>query len=91
MILLISHVTCYDPGFITGVILVCGQSMHILVAHSGSQCTQGACVYAQTHEKLEGTLVPRHVVKGFQKITLHAHVKAPCLQNSALLLYRHGK
>lgn len=27
------------------------------VAHSGPQCAQGACVYAQTHEKLEGTLI----------------------------------
>ena len=27
------------------------------VAHGGARCAQGTCVYAQTHEKLEGTLV----------------------------------
>lgn len=27
------------------------------VAHSGPRCALGACVYAQTHDKLEGTLL----------------------------------
>lgn len=36
------------------------------VAHSGPQCAQGACVYAQTDEKLEGTLIVED--KGFRRL-----------------------